>query len=152
MSTQYRTEFHHYMGWRRYFCYRTPGMALCCTVYPENYVQCLCIIWHLIYWYQSIFKYPLALLHWQCGLHVIVPVSVKLTLGIQIDKSRKQWIFALHVFRTICNAWDLWKFTWFCKQLCLLCLPQPWDVPGTALLSGFQSSQGALKFTEQDST
>ena len=39
-----------------------------------------------------------------------------------------------------------------CKQLCLLCLPNPQHLPGTALLSGFQSSRGALKSTEKDST
>ena len=34
-----------------------------------------------------------------------------------------------------------------CKQLCLLCPPDHWDLPGTALLNGFQSSQGAFKIT-----
>ena len=50
--------------------------------------------------------------------------------------------------RTICHAWDLWKLSRSCKQLCLLSPPDLWNLPGTALLSGFQSSQGALKSTE----
>ena len=53
---------------------------------------------------------------------------------------------------TICHAQDLWKLARCCKQLYLLYLPDPWNLPGTALLSGFQSSQGALKSTESDST
>ena len=54
--------------------------------------------------------------------------------------------------RTICNARDLWKFASPCKQLHLLCLPNPWNLPGAAILSGFQSPQGALKSMEWDST
>ena len=38
------------------------------------------------------------------------------------------------------------------KQLHLLCPQDLWNLPGTALLSGFQSSQGALRSTEQDNT
>ena len=41
---------------------------------------------------------------------------------------------------TICHTWDLWKLARSCKQLCLLCLPDPRNLPGTALLNGFQSS------------
>ena len=47
----------------------------------------------------------------------------------------------LIIIRTICHAWDLWKLAQSCKQLCLLCLPDPWNLPDTALLSGFRSSQ-----------
>ena len=54
--------------------------------------------------------------------------------------------------RTICHARDLWKLAQSCKQLHLLCLPDSSNLPGTALLSGYQSSQGALKSTEQDRT
>ena len=39
--------------------------------------------------------------------------------------------------RTICHAQDLWKLAWSCKQLHLLCLPDQWNLAGTALLSGF---------------
>ena len=42
--------------------------------------------------------------------------------------------------RTICYVRNLWKFARSCKQLCLLCPTDPWNLPGTALLSGFQSS------------
>ena len=49
------------------------------------------------------------------------------------------------------HAQDVWKMAWSCKQLHLLCPPNPWNLPGTALLSGFQSSHGALKSTEYDS-
>ena len=38
------------------------------------------------------------------------------------------------------------------KQLCLLCLPDPWNLPGTASFSGFQSFRGALKSTGWDSS
>ena len=54
--------------------------------------------------------------------------------------------------RTICHAQDLWQLAWSSKQLHLLCPPNLYNVPGTALLSEFQSSHGALKSTEQDST
>ena len=54
--------------------------------------------------------------------------------------------------RTICNAQDLWKLAWSCKQSRLSCPPDPWNLPSTALVSGFQSSWEALKSTEQDST
>ena len=50
--------------------------------------------------------------------------------------------------RTMCHGRDLRKLTWSCKQLHLLCPPDPWNLPGTALLSGCQNSQGALKPTE----
>ena len=42
-----------------------------------------------------------------------------------------------------CHTRDLWKLAWFCKQLCLLCPSGPWNWPGTALLSGLQSSPGS---------
>ena len=51
-------------------------------------------------------------------------------------------------FRTICHVWDLWKLARSCKQMCLLCLPDPWNLSGAALLSGFQSSPRALKSTD----
>ena len=37
--------------------------------------------------------------------------------------------------RTTCHAWDLWKLVWSCKQMHLLCLGEPWNLSGTALLS-----------------
>ena len=48
----------------------------------------------------------------------------------------------------ICHVRDLWKLARYCKQLHLLCQPDPWNLPGTALLSEFQSSWWALKSTE----
>ena len=42
------------------------------------------------------------------------------------------------------KPWNLWKFAQPFKQLHLLCPPDPWNLPGTALLSG------ALKSTEKD--
>ena len=49
---------------------------------------------------------------------------------------------------TICLARDLWKFNRSCKQMHLLCSLDPWNLRGTALLSGFQSSRGDVKSTE----
>ena len=43
---------------------------------------------------------------------------------------------------------ETWKLAQSCTQMHLLCLPDPWNLAGTALLSGFQSSWGALKSTE----
>ena len=54
---------------------------------------------------------------------------------------------AVFEIRTIWHARDLWKLARFCKQLYLLCPPDPWNIPGTALLSEFQSSRGALEST-----
>ena len=45
--------------------------------------------------------------------------------------------------RTSCHAWDLWKLAWSYRQLYLLFLSDRGNLPDTALLSGFQSSQGA---------
>ena len=45
---------------------------------------------------------------------------------------------------TICHGRDLWKLSRSFKQLCLLCPPDPWDLPGTALFNGFQSSRGEI--------
>ena len=50
--------------------------------------------------------------------------------------------------RTIWQAWDLWKLAQSCKQLHLLCPSDLWIIPGTALISRFHSSWGALKSTE----
>ena len=47
-----------------------------------------------------------------------------------------------------CRARELWKLAPSCKQSHLLCLPDPRNLPGAALPSGFQSSPGALKSTE----
>ena len=43
-----------------------------------------------------------------------------------------------------CHAWDLWKLALSCKQSCLLGSPDLRNLPGTALLSGFPSSWGAV--------
>ena len=50
--------------------------------------------------------------------------------------------------RAICHAQDLWKSVWSCKELHLLCLPDLWNLPSTALLCGFLSSWGVLESTE----
>ena len=39
--------------------------------------------------------------------------------------------------RTTCHVRDLWKSARSCKQLRLLCPPDPWNSPGTVLLRGF---------------
>ena len=49
--------------------------------------------------------------------------------------------------RTICHAQDMWELARSCKQFHLLCLTDPCNLPGTALLSAFQSSRGAFKPT-----
>ena len=43
---------------------------------------------------------------------------------------------------------NLWTLARSCTKLRLLCPPVIWNLPGTASLSGFQSSWGALKSTE----
>ena len=59
---------------------------------------------------------------------------------------RNKWYAVLKI-KTICHVWDLWKLARFYKELLLLCPPDPSNLPGTALLSGFQSSRGALSKT-----
>ena len=44
--------------------------------------------------------------------------------------------------KTICHARDLWKLAQSWKQLRLPCPPDPYNLSGTALLGGFQSSRG----------
>ena len=46
--------------------------------------------------------------------------------------------------RTMGHARNLWKFTRSCKQLRLLCQPDPWNLPNTALLSAFPLSKTVL--------
>ena len=46
----------------------------------------------------------------------------------------------MHTVLTICHSRDLWKLARFCKELRLLCSPDTWNLPGTVLLGGFQSS------------
>ena len=48
----------------------------------------------------------------------------------------------------ICQARDLWNLARSCKHFRLLCTSEPWNLPCTALFSGFQSSRGALKSIE----
>ena len=68
---------------------------------------------------------------------------------IQFSRPTDCWYLAMLTIRTICHARDLWKFARSCRQLCLLCPPYPWNLPGgIALLSGFRSSQADLKSTE----
>ena len=49
------------------------------------------------------------------------------------------------MIRTICHTRDLWK--WACKQLRLLCPPDPCGLPVITLLCGWQNSREALKST-----
>ena len=75
------------------------------------------------------------------GLHLFCKKSSKYV-------SVYHWYTVL-IIRPICHAQDMWKIGMeSCKQLHLLCLPDPGNLPGTALLSGFQSSHGALKSTD----
>ena len=57
-------------------------------------------------------------------------------------------IIAMLTIRIIYHARDLWKLARSYKQLHFLCPPNPCNLPGTVLLSWFQSSHGALKSTE----
>ena len=69
--------------------------------------------------------------------------------GTFFTTSHTQLFFlAVLKFSTICNVRDLWKYVSSCKRLRLLYPPHPWNLPGTALLRGFQNSQGILKSTE----
>ena len=55
---------------------------------------------------------------------------------------------------TIPHARDIRKLARSRKRLYLLCPPDPYNLPSTALLSGLQSPRsfrGALKSTDQDS-
>ena len=45
------------------------------------------------------------------------------------------------IIKAIRHARDLWRLAWSCEQLRLLCPPYLWNLPGTALRSGFQSSR-----------
>ena len=73
--------------------------------------------------------------------------------SLSVQSNRMAIAFALQIIsvikiRTICHVRDLWKLARSCKQLRLLCSPDPWNFPGAALCRGFQSSHGALKSTE----
>ena len=61
------------------------------------------------------------------------------------NESLQVIIYAVLKIQTICHTRDLWKLARSCKQLHLLCLPNPWSLPGTALFNGFQSSRGSFE-------
>ena len=79
-----------------------------------------------------------------------VPVSaLGLTVSETLVAERPTCsVQAVLKIRTICHARELWNLARSCEQLPLLCLPVPWNLPGTALPSGFQSSCGASKSAE----
>ena len=94
------------------------------TIFPDiSWRTCFCTIYPMKY------------------VHIFLVLSLVTALLSVIIVSVLQ-------IRTICHAWNLWKLVQSCKKLHLLCLPDPWNLSGTALLSGFQSSWGALKSTE----
>ena len=70
--------------------------------------------------------------------------------GVNVIHSNKSPYLIGDKIRTICHARDLWTSARYCKQLRLLCAPDPWHLWGTALLGGFQSFRRALKPTEYD--
>ena len=53
-----------------------------------------------------------------------------------------------HHVRTICITQDLCKSAWPCNNLRLLWLPDVWNLPGSVLLRGFQTSLRDLKSTK----
>ena len=68
------------------------------------------------------------------------------------NQSNAYGSYAVFEFRIICYARYLWKLVPFCLPLRILCPPDPWNLPGAALLCGFRSLRGALKYTKYDST
>ena len=73
-------------------------------------------------------------------LYEVMPVfaiSVQCVLG----RHMVPYMSAVLKIRTVCHARDLRKLARSCKQLHLLCPPDPKKLPCTALLSGFQSSR-----------
>ena len=57
----------------------------------------------------------------------------------KLSKNICMWVLPVLKIRIIFHVRDLWKLARICKG-CLLCPPDPWNLPGTALVSGFQSS------------
>ena len=60
---------------------------------------------------------------------------------LQMASRQHAHYIAVSKIRTICHARVLWKMARAWKQLRLLCPPNPWNLPGTALFSGYQSSR-----------
>ena len=51
--------------------------------------------------------------------------------------------------RTNRHVWDLWKLARSCKQVRILRPPDPWNLPATALINGFNAPGGALISTRR---
>ena len=79
--------------------------------------------------------------HW---LNLHEPSSIISTLPANALKPSVNKLGQFPMLET-CEKWSV------CKQLRLLCSPDPWKLSDTALLSGFESSRLALKSTESDS-
>ena len=48
-------------------------------------------------------------------------------------------IYVVLIIGTISHAWERWKLAGSCKQLHLLCLPDPWNLPSTAFFYSVDS-------------
>ena len=88
---------------------------------------------HIVFWWQIFFlKHGKSTPNDRQDHHVLV-------VDVAIMTSQCRCTRALS-HRTICYAWDLWNLAQSCSQLCLLWLPDPWNLPCTVLHSRFQSS------------
>ena len=126
--------------------------------------QFYCLIRCVLYYrYDCVCRYWWRRTLWQStmppAMTMLVPRVMK-TVGLQClciytqagmiigNIIERMYYIVVLKLRTICHAPYLWKLARSCKHLRLLCPPDPWNLPGTALLSGFQSSLRALKSTE----
>ena len=76
-------------------------------------------------------------------------VGKRLILEVRLILETRRYN-AVSKIKIISHAKGLWpvKVAWSCRQLCLLCPPDLWHLPGTAPLSGLQSSWGVPKSAE----
>ena len=91
-------------------------ISVCVSNFIDNHASLVCVwcfCWHLFFTLPLIFELCF------CAL---------------------VYVFALCLCycRTVPLQCCLWKLAWSYKQLHLLCLPEPWNLSGTVLLSRFQ--------------
>ena len=97
---------------------------------------CVALMLFLCSLYKLLYKLQVA---GDLRKHDIPVVSLELTVK-RVYNNKPVHIPVLKI-RGICHAWDPWKLALSYKQFCLLCPIAPQNLPGTALLSGFQSSR-----------
>ena len=118
------------------------NMGLWFLLYGWYYLNKLYIKWFTLYSWYMLGVFRISLLHWLCNVIVmqwskwllsdigtvyIYRLYYVLLVRNNINIFGCDSITGLNL-RTNCHAQDLWKFYQSCKQMHLLCPPDPWNL------------------------